>query len=77
MTKVKKVAQAEPESDAKGTPWTMSVPAAGRRYFGLGKYASYQAAEEGLIPYVRVGRLMRALPRKIESRLTGSDDNAE
>jgi len=51
--------------------WTMSIPAAGRKYFGLGKFASYQAAEEGLIPYVKVGRLKKALPRQIEKRLAG------
>jgi hypothetical protein len=26
------------------TPWTMSIPAAGRRYFGLGKALSYQVS---------------------------------
>lgn len=38
---------------------TISVPEAGRRYFGLSRGASYQAAERGEIPTVRVGRLLR------------------
>ena len=49
----------------------MSVPAAGKRYFGLGKYASHQAAAEGTIPTIKIGRLMKALPRQIEKRLAG------
>lgn len=34
---------------------TMSVPEAGKRYFGLGRQASYAAAAKGDIPTVRVG----------------------
>jgi hypothetical protein len=35
--------EAEPQIDAN-TPWTMSIPDAGRRYFGLGKALSYAVA---------------------------------
>jgi hypothetical protein len=85
MPKLKKAADAEVEaeagSDAK-TAWTMSIPAAGRKYFNLGKWASYQTAyevgasdqKEGLIPYVRIGRLKKALPRQIEKKLAGGSD---
>lgn len=38
---------------------TMSVPEAGAKYFGLGRNASYAAAESGTIPTIRVGRLLR------------------
>jgi len=31
---------------ATDTPFTMSVPEAGRRYFGLGKATSYEVAYE-------------------------------
>jgi hypothetical protein len=65
---IKQEAAAEPDK-----VWTMSVPAAGKKYFGLGKFASYQAADQGLIPYVRVGRFMRALPQQIERKLAGDD----
>lgn len=34
----------------------ISVPTAGRRVFGLSKAQSYQYANQGLIPVVRVGR---------------------
>jgi hypothetical protein len=43
------------------------------QYYGLGKHASYQAARDGLIPCVKAGRLIRALPRKIEARLAGDE----
>jgi hypothetical protein len=43
------------------------------KYYGLGRFASYQAARDGLIPYVKVGRLLKALPHKIEAKLAGDD----
>ena len=45
---------------------TMSVPQAGAHYFGLGKNASYEAAERGEIPTVRVGKLLRVPVRLME-----------
>ena len=38
---------------------TISVPAAGRRYFDLGKNASYAAAARGEIPVIRIGSRLR------------------
>jgi hypothetical protein len=49
---------------------TLSVPEAGRRYFNLGRNASYEAAHRGDIPTIKIGRLLRvpviALERKLE-----------
>ena len=49
---------------------TLTVPEAGRRYFDLGRNASYEAARRGEIPNIRIGRLLRvpivALERKLE-----------
>jgi hypothetical protein len=52
------------------TPFTMSVPAAGKRYLGLGRNASYEAAKRGDLPVVEVGRLKRVLVRVLEDRLS-------
>jgi hypothetical protein len=38
---------------------SLSVPEAGRRYYGLGTKGSYAAAKRGEIVTVRVGRLLR------------------
>lgn len=38
---------------------TMSVPEAGRLYFGLSRNGSYQAVERREIPVIKVGRLLR------------------
>jgi excisionase family DNA binding protein len=38
---------------------TMSVPEAGKLYFGLSRNSSYQAVGRGEIPTIRVGRLLR------------------
>ena len=38
---------------------TLSVPVAGRLYFGLSRGASYEAARRGELPVIRIGRLLR------------------
>ena len=38
---------------------TISVPTAGKRYFGLSRNGSYAAAARGEIPTIRIGRLLR------------------
>ena len=52
------------------TPKTMSVPEAGRHYFGIGRDASYQAVKTGQIPVVKIGKLLRvpiiAMDRMLE-----------
>ena len=40
-------------TDAK--PKTLSVPDAGRLYFGLSRGASYEAARRGELPVIRMG----------------------
>ena len=49
---------------------TLTVPEAGRRYFDLGRNASYEAARRGDIPTIKIGRLLRvpvvALERKLD-----------
>ncbi len=51
-------------------PKTISVPEAGRLYYGIGRDASYQAAKTGQIPVIRIGKLLRvpivAMERKLE-----------
>jgi hypothetical protein len=37
-------------------PKTMSVPAAGKQYFGLSRASSYAAAARGDLPTIRIGR---------------------
>ena len=54
--------------DAK-QPLTISVPEAGKRYFDLSRGASYQAAERGEIPTIRIGRLLRVPVRALEDML--------
>jgi len=39
---------------------TMAIPEAGKRYFGLGRNASYEAARRGEIPTIKIGRKIRA-----------------
>jgi hypothetical protein len=48
---------------------TLSVPEAGRKYFGLSRNGSYIAAARGDIPIVRIGRLLRVPVRAVEQML--------
>jgi hypothetical protein len=50
--------------------WTMPVPVAGKKYYGLGRSASYQAAATGELPVVRIGGKVLAVVRAIEARLS-------
>jgi hypothetical protein len=49
--------------------FTISVPEAGRRYFGLCRNASYDAAARGEIPVIKIGRLKRVPVRALERML--------
>jgi excisionase family DNA binding protein len=60
-------------------PQTISVPEAGKKYFGLSRDGSYRAAERGEIPTIRVGRLLRVPVRAMERLLdtAGKDRRGE
>ena len=50
-------------------PLTITIPEAGKRYLGLSKNASYDAANAGVIPYIKAGRLKRVPVRAMERLL--------
>jgi hypothetical protein len=54
---------------SEDTPLTLSVPEAGRKYFGLSRNGAYDAAARGDIPIVRIGRLLRVPVRQMERML--------
>ncbi len=56
-------------SDLSPSPETLSVPEAGRR-LGLGKNASYDAAQRGELPVLRFGRKLRVPSVALERLLT-------
>lgn len=59
-------------SKEEDAPLTMSVPEAGKKYFGLSRNGSYDAAARKEIPTIAVGRLLRVPVRAMERLL----DNA-
>jgi excisionase family DNA binding protein len=63
--------QTEPNSTNPVACKTMSVPDAGRLYFGLSRNSSYEAAARGEIPTIRIGRKIRvpvtAMERLLEA----------
>ena len=52
------------------TVMSMSVPVAGKKYFGLGRNASYEAARRGELPVIRMGRLLRVPVVAVERMLS-------
>ena len=58
---------------------TMSVPSAGKEYFGLGRNASYAAAARGKIPTIKIGRRLFAVVAALERKLAeaGKGDGNE
>ena len=48
---------------------TISVPEAGKRYFGLSRNAAYDAAARGELPVIRIGRLLRVPVRALDAML--------
>jgi hypothetical protein len=61
---------------AENTEWTVSVPEAGKRYFGLGRNASYAAAARGDLPTVTVGRMVRVPVKAVERMLDRAGERA-
>jgi hypothetical protein len=59
------------QGDGDDPPWTMPIPEFGRKYYGLGRCASYEAAKRGDIPVVRIGGRIMGLPRVAEAQLSG------
>ena len=60
----------EETEETEGKPaetHTLSVPEAGRRYFGLSRNGSYAAADRGDIPTISIGKLRR-VPIKVLER---------
>jgi excisionase family DNA binding protein len=55
--------------EQKVKPKSMTVPDAGWEYLGLGKQAAYKAAKEGVIPTIKVGRLLRVPIKLMEEML--------
>lgn len=50
-------------------PKTISVPEAGKQYFGLSRNGSYAAAERGEIPTIKIGRLLKVPVAALEQML--------
>jgi hypothetical protein len=50
-------------------PLTLSVPEAGKRYFGLCRNSSYDAAARGDIPTIRIGKKLCVPVRALEAML--------
>lgn len=51
------------------TPKTLSVPEAGRKYFGIGRNASYDAAKKGELPVIKIGGRLRVSVPALERML--------
>jgi hypothetical protein len=57
-------------------PLTLTVPAAGKKYFGLSRNGAYDAAKRGEIPTIKIGRLLRVPIRALEAMLDRASERA-
>jgi hypothetical protein len=68
-------------SGTASAPKTLSVPEAGRIYFGLGRNASYAAAARGELPIIEIWSRLRvavvALDRMLESAATSGSSTPD
>ena len=55
---------------------TVSVPRAGKLFFGLGRNGSYEAAKRGDIPTIRIGRKLRVPIAALERMLDAAGTHA-
>jgi hypothetical protein len=55
---------------------TISVPVAGKRYFNLGRNASYQAARRGQLPVIQIGGRLRVPVVALEQMLLSAGISA-
>jgi hypothetical protein len=58
------------------SPLTITVPEAGRKYLGLSRNGSYDAANRGEIPVIQIGRLKRVPVRLMEQMLDRAGEPA-
>jgi hypothetical protein len=58
------------------TTLTLSVPAAGKKYFGLSRNGAYDAAKRGEIPTIKIGKLLRVPIRALEAMLDRTSERA-
>jgi hypothetical protein len=56
-------------------PQTITIPEAGKLYFGLCRNAAYAAAKRGDIPTIRIGKLLRVPVRALEQKLDATMKN--
>jgi hypothetical protein len=63
------VASTGEQQMADDSSLTISVPEAGKRYFGVCDKTAYALAKDGTIPTIQVGRLLRVPIRAMERKL--------
>ena len=44
------------EAEAEAEQFVLTIPKAGRKFYNVGRSASYEAARRGEIPTIRIGR---------------------
>jgi len=58
------------------TTLTMSVPEAGKKYFGLSRNGAYDAARRGELPVIKIGRKLFVPVRALEAMLDRASEPA-
>jgi helix-turn-helix protein len=57
-------------------PLTLTVPEAGKKYFGLSRNGAYDAAKRGEFPVIKIGRKLFVPIRALEAMLDRASEPA-
>jgi hypothetical protein len=57
-------------------PLTLTVPEAGKKYFGLSRNGAYDAAKRGELPVIKIGRKLFVPIRALEAMLDRASEPA-
>lgn len=58
--------------EADAAQYVMTIPKAGKKYFGIGRSASYEAARRGEIPTIKIGRKKLVPVAAVERKLAAA-----
>ncbi len=61
--------QEKTPADAEHESYTLTIPQAGKKFYGTGRSASYEAARRGQIPTIRIGRKLLVPVAAVERQL--------
>ncbi len=61
------------EAEAEHEQYTLTIPQAGKKFYNVGRSASYEAARRGEIPTIKIGRKLLVPVAAVMRRLAEAE----